>query len=372
MLIEFHILKSYPPTNLNRDETGSPKSCFFGGVQRGRISSQCLKHTWRRSEAFHELNLGIRTRYLPELVAEELKNRGIQQDYLEIVRKKISGLGNKETKETEDGRSTEQIMFFSAEDVQAVADIVEAKINSCTNVKEVKELKVKDWQNSLKGSAKVRPITLDIALFGRMITDDSFADTEASIQVAHAVSTNRVNMESDFFTAVDDLNKLYSNDSGSAMMGDTDFNSCCYYIYASLDTDQLLSNLESSPDAVQNAKDLIPILIETMAFSNPSGKQNSFGGNVYPSVICVEVKDRKIPISYVNAFEIPVNSNGGKGLIRQSSDKLAHEIDNFDKTFGLDISERYWFSAVDSDCPKKAKQIFNLKELLESCTGLIG
>jgi len=133
-----------------------------------------------------------------------------------------------------------------------------------------------------------------------------------------------------------------------------------------------LDNLKSSPEAVQNAKDLIPMLIETMAFSNPSGKQNSFAGNVYPSLICVEVKNKKIPISYVNAFEVSVKSDSTKGLIKQSAERLAQEIDSFDKTYGLDISERYWFSAIDSNCPEKAKKINNLKELLESCTGLIG
>jgi CRISPR system Cascade subunit CasC len=371
MLIEFHILKSYPPTNLNRDETGSPKSCFFGGSQRGRISSQCLKHSWRRHDAFSNLNIGIRTRYLPELIAEELFRRGMKQEYLEIVKKKISGLGNKEAKESEDGSGTAQIMFFSKEDINAVADIVETTVNSCKSIKEIKDIKVKIWQDALKGNAKVRPVTLDIALFGRMITDDSFADVEASIQVAHAISTNRVNMESDFFTAVDDLKKMYSDDVGSAMMGDTDFNSCCYYMYSSLDTDQLFENLKSSPDVAEISKVLIPILIETMAFSNPSGKQNSFAGNVYPSLICVEVKDKKVPINYVNAFEIPVSNTSTKGLVKESVDKLAREIDNFDSVYGLDIVNRYWFSAIDSECPQKAQKINTMQELLKSCSRLI-
>lgn len=45
MLYEIHMLKNYPSTNLNRDDTGTPKTCVFGGVARGRISSQCLKHS---------------------------------------------------------------------------------------------------------------------------------------------------------------------------------------------------------------------------------------------------------------------------------------------------------------------------------------
>lgn len=54
MLYEIHMIKNYPPTNLNRDDTGAPKTCMFGGALRGRISSQCLKRSWRTSEIFRQ------------------------------------------------------------------------------------------------------------------------------------------------------------------------------------------------------------------------------------------------------------------------------------------------------------------------------
>ena len=50
MLIEVHILQNHAPSNLNRDDTGSPKEAVFGGYKRARISSQCLKRSIRRSE----------------------------------------------------------------------------------------------------------------------------------------------------------------------------------------------------------------------------------------------------------------------------------------------------------------------------------
>ena len=87
MLYEIHIIKNYPPTNLNRDNTGAPKTCMFGGVLRGRISSQCLKRSWRTSELFRraigESHLGIRTRQLPQLVVDELRARGVEEAYLQ-------------------------------------------------------------------------------------------------------------------------------------------------------------------------------------------------------------------------------------------------------------------------------------------------
>ena len=368
MLIEFHILKNYPPTNLNRDETGSPKSCFFGGSQRGRISSQCLKNTWRRSENFKKLDLGIKTRYLPELVAIELRKRGVAGEYIEAAKLKITGFGNKDSKESDDLK-TSQIMAFSAEDIIAVTDVVEASIKATESTKDFEKITAKQWKDSMK-DVRVRPITLDIAMFGRMITDDSFADVEASMQVAHAISTNEVNSESDFFTAIDDLKNQFSTDSGSAMMGDTDFNSCCYYIYASLDTEQLIGNLKNSPNALKIAKTILPILIETMVFSNPSGKQNSFAGNVYPGLVCVECKKKKIPISYVNAFEIPVKGSYGRGLTKQSAEMLVQEIDKFDKKFKIEGTERFWFSHTECSKPENAVQVDSLSELLEKCKSL--
>ena len=171
MLYEIHMLKNYPPTNLNRDDTGAPKTCVFGGVTRGRISSQCLKRSWRTSELLKseigEENLGIRTRKLPALVAQKLLEMGVNPEYVEAVTPKITGFGNKDGKETKDG-TTAQIIFFAPGDIEAAASAVKEKLDSCKNVKDVEKLKAKDLQDAVTG-ADVRPITLDIALFGRKI-----------------------------------------------------------------------------------------------------------------------------------------------------------------------------------------------------------
>ena len=74
--IEMHALRSFPPSNLNRDDLGTPKTAVFGGTRRLRISSQCLKRTWRTSEhfrgAFAESELGVRTDRLPEEVLKAI------------------------------------------------------------------------------------------------------------------------------------------------------------------------------------------------------------------------------------------------------------------------------------------------------------
>ena len=234
MLFEIHMLKNYPPTNLNRDDTGAPKTCVFGGTTRGRISSQCLKRSWRVSDLFKSEigagHLGIRTRRLPELVVAKLLEMGVSVDYANAIKPKISGFGNKEGKETSDGNSTAQMVFYAPQDIEAVADIVKEKLDDCRTVGDVVKLKGKDLQSAVQ-NADVRPVTLDIALFGRMVTSDAFRDVEASMQVAHALSTNKVSVESDYFTAMDDLlSGANLEEMGAGMIGDVDYNASCYYL----------------------------------------------------------------------------------------------------------------------------------------------
>lgn len=374
MLYEIHMIKNYPPTNLNRDETGAPKTSMFGGVQRGRISSQCLKRSWRTAamfrEAFGEEHLGIRTRQLPERVTYELRRRGVQEDYLQELLPKLSAFGNKKGKENEEGNYTKQIVFYAPQDITAVADAVEEALKDCKDLKAVKALKGKELESlkKLVTDVKERPVTVDIALFGRMVTSDAFADVSAAMQVAHAISTNKVVMESDFFTAMDDLLREETmEESGSGMMGDLDYDSSCYYLYASLDTDALRDNLKyaENPDAlVQKA---IPALLRTMALTNPSGKQNSFAGHVLPSAMLIECKQEKVPVSLVNAFVKPVQSNANGDLVKNSIASLVQEADQISRSFGLPVEKRLWFCAerYRDIAPENSVQCKTFVELVE-------
>ena len=370
MLYEIHMLKNYPPTNLNRDDTGAPKTCLFGGVMRGRVSSQCLKRSWRTSPSFRaeigDENLGIRTRKLPVLVAEKLITMGVSQEFVDAIQPRLTGIGNKEGKETKDGNATAQVIFYANEDIAAVAETVKALLENCKTVKDIQKLKAKDIQAAVTG-ADVRPVTLDIALFGRMVTSDAFRDVEASMQVAHAISTNKVSVESDYFTAMDDMLSGSSMDElGAAMIGDVDFNASCYYVYASVDTDALAENLKYAENAEEVVRKAIPALIRAMAFTDPSGKQNSFAGHVMPSVVMGECKEKKIPTSMVNAFVEPVGKGGD--LVKQSAEKLAAEVDMTARNFGLEVKERLWFCVDKYDVkPESATQICaTFPELVEA------
>jgi CRISPR system Cascade subunit CasC len=377
MLIEIHMLKNYPPTNLNRDDSGMPKTCLFGGVQRGRISSQCLKRSWRKSELFEneigKENLGIRTRQLPLLIGEKLREKGVVEDFIGVASKKLSGIGNKEGKENAKGTFTTQIAFYSQKDLEAITDVVYGFITKAKDIKGFEKINPKEFEEKLTG---FRPVTLDIALFGRMITSNAFADINASMQVAHAISTNRVTMESDFFTAMDDMISGKKQDElGAAMMDDVDYDSCCYYTYASLDTDALKNNMELVENREELIKVTIPAILNTMALSNPSGKQNTFAGHSFPSSVLVECKSKKVPLSYANAFVKPAKAFGNVDLVEDSIDKLLKEVDCMCADYNLPVDGRFWFCsskynrAMDGEIAVNCKSFQSLVEHVSTLVG---
>lgn len=73
-ILDLHVLQTVPPSNLNRDDTGTPKTALYGGARRSRVSSQAWKRATRA--AFAELlapeELGVRTKRVAEFVAERI------------------------------------------------------------------------------------------------------------------------------------------------------------------------------------------------------------------------------------------------------------------------------------------------------------
>jgi len=367
MMLEIHMLKNYPPVNLNRDDSGAPKTCFFGGVQRGRISSQCLKRSWRESELFRELgSVGTRTRRMPEMVSEKLREMGVDEAYLPIAENMLTGVANKDGKENQKGNYTAQIVLYAPEDILKLAAAVKAAVDEDKSVEQFKKRKAKEFVKLVDG-AKTRPVTADIALFGRMVTSDGFRDVDAAMQVAHAISTHAINRESDYYTAVDDL--LEDRDEiGAGMMGYTDFNSCCYYEYASLDVDQLRENLQYAPDAAALVDKLLPALLRAMAFSNPSGKQNTFAGQVLPALVMIECKRDKIPLSYANAYEEPVPVYGrNPQVVQKSIDQLFGEVKRMDEAYALPVEHRAWMAPRHGErAPESGEEFKSFDALLRA------
>ena len=122
MLVQIHMIQNHAPSNLNRDDTGSPKEAVFGGVNRARISSQCLKRSIRQSEVFRETMadyLGVRTRRMPLELEALLEERGVAAEAVAAIMRKATIFGS--DKESDDG-TTRQLIFLGKDELAGLAD----------------------------------------------------------------------------------------------------------------------------------------------------------------------------------------------------------------------------------------------------------
>ncbi len=365
--LQIHILQSMPPGNLNRDETGQPKKCIFGGVTRGRISSQCLKRNIRHSMQFKEAfgdALSVRTTYLPRMVADEL--RKIKSDVCDDELNKMKAAlakkfkaektkgeseeagEDKEDQESSQGSSptdqTGQLVFFPPPFTKEIAaliadlmnnkgDVYKAWLNGKKKDREKHKKDMQEFENEI--FKKSGSLTVDIGLFGRMTTSDLVVNVEAACQVAHAISTHEAIIESDYFTAVDEKKVEFATTqterTGAGFVGsgehETFFDSAVYYKYLNLDVDALKKRLTWEGDEAAHAAG---VLVRAAALANPTGKQNSFAAHGVPELILIEVSKLKRPISYANAFLNPVE---GLNLMAESAKALGGYINTVVKAF---------------------------------------
>ena len=72
LYVEVHALQTVPPSCINRDDAGSPKSCLYGGVRRSRVSSQSWKSAMRAMfpSFFDKEQLGYRTKLVLDLLID--------------------------------------------------------------------------------------------------------------------------------------------------------------------------------------------------------------------------------------------------------------------------------------------------------------
>ena len=152
----------------------------------------------------------------------------------------------------------------------------------------------------------------DLALFGRMLADLPDKNIEAASQVAHAISTNRISMELDYYTALDDLKP--EDTAGADMIGTVGFNSACFYRYANVDMGQLKRNLQGDEELAQQT---LEAFIRASVNAIPTGKQNSMAAHNPPSFVLAVVR-RSSLWNLANAFLKPVAPYAGEDLALRS------------------------------------------------------
>jgi len=319
--IQLHLLTSYPPSNLNRDDLGRPKTARVGGVDRLRISSQSLKRAWRTSELFQSAltgNIGTRTKLIGVEIKDRLIKKGIAekkavewaQKIAEVFGKLKSGKGKKKEETPEDALQIEQLAHIGPEEWKAIDDLIEVLISENRNP-EQDELKL----------LRHRVSAADIAFFGRMLASQPSYNIEAAVQVSHAITINAATVEDDYFTAVDDLN-TGEDDSGAGHIGEAGFGSGVFYIYVCINADLLLENLSGNKELAQKA---LAAFVETSAKVGPGGKQNSFASRAYASYIlaeCGNQQPRSLSVAFLKAVSGDDILNKGVGFITGQREKM--------------------------------------------------
>lgn len=366
MLIQIHMLQNYAPSNLNRDDTGSPKNANFGGVLRGRISSQCLKRSIRMSEVFEEAFeeqdlLAKRTKRLPGLIRDELEAVGVDSETIEAIINRVPEIGSesgrergRRTEEDEGPLETRQLIFIGQNELRPTAEKL-LQIYQEQGEKKWAEMKIADITKELGASL---PRSVDVAMFGRMTTSDAFEDVQAAVQVAHALSVNALEQEFDYFTAVDDI----SGESGAGMIGDVEYNSSTYYKYFNVHWEQLCENLGGD---VQVARRAVLALLEAAATAQPSGKQNTFAAHNLPDLILVEVREKNLPVSYANAFLKPARNSHKKTLMDDAVARLDDFVARIGTTYGLETMDQRALTAVQDYTLSGAEAVPSLAALQE-------
>lgn len=345
-LIDIHILQTVPPSNLNRDDTGSPKTAIYGGVRRSRVSSQAWKRAAR--EAFKsyldESELGTRTKRVVDLLAEEIVDQApeLEERASELASSTFETIGIKLEKPKKDESQEEKedatlqskyLLFLSRRQIQNLASAAIEAAGADDVKKALRAAKVKDLAN--------RDHSVDIALFGRMVAKQNDINVDAAAQVAHAISVHSVETEFDYYTAVDD--RLDDDETGAGMIGTVEFNSATLYRYAAVDVNRLADNLG---DALATRR-AVEAFLQAFVRSMPSGKQNSFAHRTLPEAVVVVVRESQ-PINLVGAFEKPIRELERKGRVKRAAEELCNEAQEIERAYGeKPISS--WVTRVGTD-----------------------
>lgn len=280
LYVDLNVIQTVPSSNINRDDTGAPKSCIYGGVTRARVSSQSWKRAVRL--AFRDMlpdeEVGLRTKKIVGLVAEEIRQLDPSISDNDAQKKATAALTNAGLKIKDPKVGTDALLLISRRQAQALAELAVA------GEKDKKAYR----------AAFVEHPSVDMALFGRMVAGEPSLSYDAACQVAHAVSTHAVETEYDYFTAVDDLS--IEDNAGAGHLGVSEFNSSTLYRYATVNCRELFRSLgKRTPEAVK-------AFAEAFITCMPDGKKNSYANGTLPAGVYIAVRTDR-PVSLAPAFE---------------------------------------------------------------------
>lgn len=308
LYVDFHILQTVPPSCVNRDDTGSPKTAVYGGTLRARVSSQAWKRAMRlmfRQELLPQEQVGERTKKIVPLVAEEIAKLTPEEDATKLAIKalELAGLG----KVTAD-KGTDALFFMSHDQARALAELAAAE---------------SDDKKAYKAALKEQP-SVDMVLFGRMVANDPSLNYDAAAQVAHSISTHAVQNEYDYFTAVDDM--AAEDNAGAGHLGTVEYNSATLYRYATVNALELAAHA-----GTEQTPGIIRAFAEAFIRSMPTGKQNTFANRTLPDAVYMTIRQDQ-PVNLCGAFEKAVQPSS-EGFVEPSKRCLVEYAQQLYRTY---------------------------------------
>ncbi|QIB68682.1 type I-E CRISPR-associated protein Cas7/Cse4/CasC [Aminipila butyrica] len=309
--VDLHVLQTVPPSNMNRDDTGSPKTAQYGGVTRARVSSQSWKKAMRDYFKEHEdkETLGIRTKKIVQSLAKVIMEKEPSMDEKSALNL-AEAIFNKAKISTKD-QEAKALFFLGGKQREKLA---------AYGLEHADDLQTKELQSILNANQSI-----DVALFGRMAAEAPELNVDASSQVAHAISTHGITPEFDFFTAVDDLTS--DDQAGAGMLGTVEYNSSTLYRYANVAVHELCFQLGDNKEAVMEA---LKLFVKGFVLSLPTGKINTFANQTLPNALIVSIRSDR-PVNLVSAFENPVKSRDGDGYVAESVFRLKAEFEKINR-----------------------------------------
>ena len=347
--LQIHTLTGYSAALLNRDDIGRAKRLPFGGCDRIRVSSQCLKRHWREQAgewSLAELGSGkaVRSRRIfSDVIAQRLRDRELPDERIvgvlkpiraavlgESQRARAAGSGAPETADDAEpfaALHTEQVIVFGEPEIAFLTDL--AAVLATDDPKGAKKavesyFKDRDRKNNLK--ALVRGAGLDAALFGRMVTSDLMARYDAAVHVAHSFTVHAEEAEPDYFSALDDL-KTEEGELGSGHINTTELTSGLFYAYAVIDLRQLTKNLSNDRDLAASA---LRRLVHLIATVSPGAKLGATAPYACAELVLAEAGERQ-PRTLANAFMDPVMPKDAKA---KAAAALGGYLARFDAMYG--------------------------------------
>ena len=354
--VDIHVIQSLPPSCVNRDDSGSPKSAVYGGVRRLRVSSQ----SWKRAARLYFNNLldasdvGVRTKRVAELLAARITEDApdLAENAPNLVGEvfKAAKIKLSAPRKKDGPLESGYLLFLSTSQIARLAElaIAAARGGEALDAKAVKKI--------FKEAHAV-----DIALFGRMVADNTDLNIDAACQVAHAISTHAAENEYDFFTAVDDeKSRSEEEDAGAGMMGTVEFSSATMYRYATVNIDMLRHNLGDGQAGLR----ALEVFIRGFCLSMPTGKQNTFANRTVPEAVVVTVREDQ-PVSLVGAFEEAVPADAARGYVARSVEALARHAATIEDNYGLEPLRSFVVALTDSNAVASLGERVSFKDLPE-------